>query len=283
MNDSQLPLFDWPTAVMAEGYRSLSALKFKEAEQHFRDVLHAGQGEEEEIDKALQACTHWQALVEQNRADPDACPAGKLYEELRRYEFGNVPGLHQLKEALLEYIAGHLLSDDRFYIPDRDGETVSDLLMEIRQYKKAEKVVLNKIELHPADTQLRYSLAQIQWQNKQKGEARKNYARGLLRNPCRVPSHRILYKQLISLIGDVGPEMAPAFGWVRGVLPLVSMQENVTICSESHRRAADCYRLLLRADTALKKNDMDACVEYRKKLKAEAPDLYDEYFALLSG
>lgn len=282
MDDPQLPLFDWPVSIMGEGYRCLAAFEFDEAEQHFSAVFHSGQGEEEEISSALRACKYWQTMVQQNKKDPNTCSIEELYEEFRSYEFGNISGLYQLKDALLEYIAGQVLTSNSFYINGRDGENVSDLLMELSQFKKAEKVVLHRIENQPDDVQLRYSLAQIQWLNKQKGESVKNYALGLLHNPCEVPLHRILYKQLKTLIRDIGAEMAPAFGWVRGILPLVSIQENPTICSESHRRAVDCYRLLCSADRALRKKDYESCYRYRKKLKAEAPALFDEYFALLS-
>jgi len=284
MNEPQLPLFDWVTTVMSEGYRKLAAFQFDEAEEHFRDVHQADQGGEEEVDKALSASSFWRSLVEQNRENPDTFSADKIYEELRRYEFGNMPGLLQLKKALLEYIADCLISGDRFYIHinGRGSETVTDLLMELRQYKKAEKLILHRIEHHPDDVQIRYSLAQIQWLSKQQGEARKNYARALLHDPCQVPLHRILYQQLNNLIEGVGTEMAPAYGWVRGVLPLVLNRQEVTYCSGTHRRAVDCYRLLYQADKALKKNDLDSCVEHRKNLKAEAPELYDEYFALLT-
>jgi hypothetical protein len=116
MNEPQLPLFDWVTTVMSEGYRKLAAFQFDEAEEHFRDVHQADQGGEEEVDKALSASSFWRSLVEQNRENPDTFSADKIYEELRRYEFGNMPGLLQLKKALLEYIADCLISDDRFYI-----------------------------------------------------------------------------------------------------------------------------------------------------------------------
>lgn len=261
----------------------MAAFEFDEAEQNFSAVLHAEQGDEVEISNALRACKYWQTMVQQNNEEPKTCSIKELYEEFRRYEFGNIPGLHQLKDALLKYITGRVLSKNCFYINGRDGETVSDLLMELSQFNKAENVVLHRIEQQPDDIQLRYSLAQIQWLNKQKGEAVKNYTLGLLHNPCQVPLHRILYKQLKSLMEDVGAEMTPAFGWVRGILPLVYIRENPTIYSEAHQQAVDCYRLLLQADTALKKNDIDSCVEYRKKLKSTTPDLYEEYFALLSG
>jgi len=283
MKEPQLPLFDWPVMVMGEGYRKLAAFHFDEAEKHFNDVLQVEQGEEDEARQALHACKYWRVIFEVHKENPDNYSTGKLYKEVRQYDFENVPGLLQLKNALLEYIAGQMLSNNRFYIDGPENESVFDILIELRLNRKAESVILQQIEKDPDDVQFRYSRAQIQWLSKQKGEAKKNYARGLLLNPCRIPSHRILYKQLLTLIDDVGPEMAPLFGWVRKVLPLIHIRENLDFCSGSHRRAIDCYRLLWSADKALQNRDFEACYRYRKKLKAEVPELYDEYFALLSG
>lgn len=285
MGDPQLPLFDWPTSVMGLGYRSIAAFNFDEAEQYFMDVQLSGQGEATEITKALHACQYWQPLIDQSKTAPENLDAGKLYEEFRSYDFEDVPGLHQLADSLLQHIADRMSSEGHFYIDmnDKTGETLPDLLMELGQYKKAEQAVLQRIQHQPDEIQLHYILAQIQWNIHLKGEARKNYARGLLGDPCRVPSHRILPEQLRSLIGEVGAEMAPAYGWVRGVLPLVSPPEEPEFCSKSHRKAFECYRLLWRADKALQNGNMENRISYRKKLKAEAPELYDEYFALLSG
>lgn len=284
MDDSQLALFDWPTSVMGMGYRSLAAFKFDEAEQNFRDVQISGQGKVTEITKALHACQYWQPLVIQSNEAPGNLPIDKLYEDFRCYNFENVPGLHQLAASLLQHIADRMSSEGLFYIDmnDKTGETISDLLIELGQYNKAEQAVLQRSKHQPAEVQLHYILAHIQWKIHLKGEAKKNYARGLLGDPCQVPLHRILFEQLRSLIHEVGAEMAPAFGWIRGVLPLVSPQENPEFCNESHRKAFDCYRLIWLADKALQKGDMENCISYRKKLKADAPDLYDEYFALLS-
>ncbi len=285
MNEPQLPLFDWPTSIMGEGYRRMADFRFEEAEEFFDAVRHSGQGEEEEIEKALHACNYWQALIEKNKTNPGVHPLSKLYEEFCQYPFGNNSGLHQLKEALLEYFAERLISEDRFYIHENgtQNNTAADLLMKLRQYKKAEKITLHRIEERPDDIQLRYLLAQIQWLNSQKGEAKKSYAKALLSNPCRAPFHRILYQSLHSLIEDVGAEMAPAYGWVQGVLPLVPLDENLDACSELHQRALKCYRLLWSADRSLRNKNIDACVKYRKKLNAEDPELYEEYFALLNS
>ena len=281
MNEPQLPLFDWVTTVMSEGYRCMAEFRFDEAEEYFKEVQESDQEDEGEVNKAKMACSLWRRLLVQHRQNSDEFPTEALYKELLDFKFENVPGLHQLKKALLEYITKCFISDHRYYI--YEDITVADLLMELREYEKAEQLIIYWYEHHPDDAQIQYSLAQIQWLNKQKGEAKKNYARALLYDPCRVPFHRILYPQLKNLIEDVGAEIAPAYGWVRGVLPMVSVRQKITYCSDAHRWAENCYQLFLRADKALKKNDMDVCVEVRKKIKAEAPKLYNEYFALLSG
>jgi tetratricopeptide (TPR) repeat protein len=283
MNEPQLPLFDWSTSIMGEGYRRLAAFEFDEAAKQFSEVRFAGQGDEEEITRALGACRFWQKKMVQLTEEPGAYPISKFYNEFRNFPFGLVPGLHQLKKALLEYITECLLAGDHYFIDGSDGGTVADLLMELRRYKKAEKSLLQWIEQKPANFHLRYSLAQVQWMNKQKGEAKKNYVRGLVLNPCRVLFHRILFDQLTELIEDVGAEMAPAYGWVRHLLPLISVPDDLSFCSESHRKAVDCYRLLWSANRALQKKDYDTCYRYRTELKAAAPVLYEEYFALLSG
>src|SRR5699024_1134892 len=104
----------------------------------------------------------------------------------------------------------------------------------------------------------------------------------LLRNPCRVPYDRIEYDGLLTLIENEGAEMAPAFGWVRGILPLVPLPDEIEICSDVHRKATDCYRLLKLADQAAINNNRSKRLEYRQKLYEQAPVLYEEYFSLLS-
>lgn len=285
MGDPQLPLFDWPTSVMGTGYRSLAAFNFDEAEQHFMDVHLSGQGDEAELSKARHACQYWKPLINQSKTAPDNVPTATLYKEFRRYDLDNVPGLLQFAESLLQHIANRMLSERLFYINknDKTGETVSDLLIELGQYKRAERAVLQRREHRPDEGQPHYILAQLQWNSHQKGEARKNYTRGLLSDPDQVPFHRLEPEELRSLIGDVGAEMAPAFGWVRGVLPLIYPPDVPEFLSDSHQKAYGCYRLLWQTDKALQNGDMEKCISCRKKLKAEIPDLYDEYFALLSG
>lgn len=276
MNDQQLPLFNRRTIIMGEGYRQLAAFKFKEAMQHFEDAHHARLETDKEVAGALQACEYWQPMMQHSGESID-----NIYEKFRRYDFGQVPGLQQFKHALLKHITNEMLATDRFYL--NDNKIVPDLLLELQHDKKAEEVVTQNMEKHPDDSQLTYFLAQTQWKNNKQGEAKKNLARALLGNPCNIPYERIEYKGLITLIEKVGAEMAPAFGWVRNILPLISLPQEIKICSEAHRRAIKSYRYLYLADKAAVNNNRTRRLDYRKKLNEQAPDLYEEYFALFTN
>lgn len=285
---NQIPLFSRETMILAEGYRSLASFSFKEARRYFNVVLEAEpeSGNREEARRALTLCTDWQRIVSQNHNGEllpfEEIDILRIYKQFRIYEFENTPGERQFQQALLRAIKEQMLEAGLFYTGQPD-ETVADLMTELGLYKKAETVVLEQMKRRPGDHRLFYCLAQTQWQIRRKGEAKKNYALGLLHDPCGLPLNRIVYTDLKKLIQTEGPEMAPAFGWVRGILPLVPLQDEVPFCGPAHRRAVNCYRLLWQADKAVRNRNIDASVEYRKKLKAEAPGLYEEYFTLLGN
>jgi len=283
----QISLFSRETLILSEGYRCLSAFRFEEAKRFFNDVLTSDSdpesGDRKAAKRALKLGKYWHPLVLQKKTEPSLFQeSNSLYREFREYNFANFPGEQQFRQALLLMITDQMLEMGRFYT-GVGSVTVSDLLMELGRHKKAEEVVHQQMEVQPDDHQLYFILGQIQWQNRKKGEAKKNYTRGLLHNPCGSPSERIVFRELKKLIESEGPEMAPAFGWVRGVLLLIPPPDVVNFCSTDHRHALGCYRLLWQADRAVRNRNSEACVEYRKKLKAEAPALYDEYYALLQG
>src|SRR5690554_1945612 len=107
MSFSQLPIFNRHTLIMGEGYRQLAALKFKEAEELFLDVLQNEQVDAREIDEALHVCEYWKPLVQQNN-EINRVYQINLYEKFRLYNFEDTPGLQQFKHALLRYITGQL-------------------------------------------------------------------------------------------------------------------------------------------------------------------------------
>ena len=76
--------------------------------------------------------------------------------------------------------------------------------------------------------------------------------------------------------------MAPAYGWLRNIVPFVSLPAAINICDEEHQKALDIFRLLQQAERSLNSNDMKSYINYRKQLKTIAPALYNEYFKRLS-
>lgn len=284
-NINQLPLFSRETMILTEGYRSLATFRFDEAKRFFNEVLETKPESEvcEAASRGLKLCSDWQPLVLRNKNSELSLSVdiSRLYNLFRNYDFANIAGEQQFQESLFLAITELMLEKGRFYTGE-NNETIADLLCGLGRHRKAEEIVMKRMEMQPEDHLLFYYLAQIQWQFRKRGEAKKNYALGLLHKPCGLPLKRVEYQKLKNLIRIEGPEMAPAFGWLRGILPMVHLHD-VNICSAAHRQAVDCYRLLLLADRAVRNHNMNACFEYRKKLKAEAPALFDEYFALLQG
>jgi len=282
-NSNQIQLFSREALILSEGYRNMARFRFDEAKRFFDDVLKSGPNPEdsEAAQRALKLCGNWQPLVSQAISTEPSLFGDStiLYREFRAFDFTNTPGEQQFREALLLLIINRMLDTGCFHTGE-GGITVADLLRDLGRHKKAKETIRKQMEGRPDDHYLIYCLAQIQWSLKNWGEAKKKYALALLHDPCGLPPERVEYKELTTLIQNEGPEMAPAFGWVRGVLPLVPPPDGANICSGAHRHAVECYRLLWRADRALRRDDIDARVEYRKKLNAEAPALYDEYFAL---
>ncbi len=72
--------------------------------------------------------------------------------------------------------------------------------------------------------------------------------------------------------------MAPAYGWLQNVVPLISLSDEIEICNSEHRKALECYRLLLGANKALLNHHQALSVQIRKQLKALAPDFFAGYF-----
>ncbi|MEX2403310.1 MAG: hypothetical protein WD625_04205, partial [Balneolales bacterium] len=144
-----------------------------------------------------------------------------------------------------------------------------------------EQVLKGQLKQEP-ENDIRFRLAQIQWVNGKRNEAKKNYALGLLLAPDNIFLNGIQSSEIKKTIEIHGPEMAPAYGWVNGALPLVRVPETVIAYSVTHRKALRSYQLLGMAEESARVKDAEACFNYRKKLKETAPDLYDVYFTLLS-
>lgn len=275
----------WDNVALETGYRCLIALKLDEAIRQFNEAMESATGDRESIHIGLAACQFWQNRIQQ--LEEPATPSGNivsrsrymavLLEDFSHYPF--TPGIRKFKMALLNYLADRITGDADTDIKNR--ETAFDLLLSIHDYQKAENLAALSVTQFPEQPFFLYLLAQAQWLNGNKTEARRNYAHALLYHPDQFSGHRIEPEPLKKLIAFHGPAMAPAYGWLRNILPPIPLADIIKTAGMEHYHAIQSYRMMQQADESLKNNDIKSGIHFRKQLKEQAPDLYEEYFGLL--
>jgi len=275
----------WDNVALETGYRCLIALKLDEAIRQFNAAMGSATGDRESIHIGLATCQFWQNRIQQ--LEEPVTPLGNtvsrsrymtvLLEDFSHYPF--TPGIRKFKKALLNYLADRIIREVDTDV--KNMETAFDLLLGIDDFRKAENLVSQYKRQFPENHGFLYLLAQVQWLGGNKTEARNNYARALLYHPDQFSARRIESGPLKKLIESYGPAMAPAYGWLRDILPSIPLAGIIKTPDMEHDHAIQSYRLMHQADESLKNNDMKSSIYFRKQLKELAPDLYEEYFNLL--
>lgn len=275
----------WDNEALETGYRCLNALEWEAAIRQFNKALQGGIGEIGSVQKLIAASHYWKERIQhapgpETHSDATASFSqhiAGLLADYSRYSF--TPQMAGFKKALLGHIVDLLHHETDMDL--NDMETAFDLLLGMDDFQTAEDLISHGIKKHPKKRLLLYFLAQAQWLNDNRSDANNNYVRLLFYHPDKIMDNRIENKKLKELIHSCGPAMAPAYGWVRNVLPFVPPADEIPACDEEHHKAIKCYRLLWEANRSMNNNDMQSCIQYRKQLKELTPALYDEYFNLL--
>jgi hypothetical protein len=265
----------WDNEALETGYRYLADLDLENAALQFNKALEAGIGELDSVKKLIEACEYWQARIHYRPdSDNNTEQIDSLLAAFVHYPF--TPQMNVVKKALLAHIVS--LFDKEATMVLKNMETAFDLLLESNDLQIAEDLILQCIAQHPVNRLLLYPLAQIQWLRGKRSEANFNYATVLLHHPERLEVNRIENKKLKEIIDLRGAAMAPAYGWLQNAVPLIHLPDEIEIYDDEHRKAIECYRLLLGANKAILNNEKKLSVQLRKQLKTLAPDLFAEYF-----
>lgn len=268
----------WDNEALETGYRLLADLELEGAEQQFKKALQAGIGEMDSVKKLREACEYWQARLKYSPENKDANSSSEQIDSLLtafvHYPF--TPQMNAFKKALLAYVVSLLHAEEAMDL--KNMETAFDLLLAMGDSQNAEELVSQSISQHPESPLLLYLLAQVQWLNGNRSEANWNYIWLLLHYPESVEFKRIENKNLLEIISIHGVVMAPAFGWLQNIVPLISLQDEIEIINPEHEKAIQCYRLLLESNKALNNNDIKLSVSLRKQLKSIHPELFSKYF-----
>lgn len=268
----------WDNEALETGYRLLADLKLEDAERQFAKALQAGIGETGSVRKLLEACEYWQVRLkyspEKNDANSSSEQIDSLLTAFVHYPF--TPQMNVLKKTLLAHIVSLLHAEEAMDL--KNMETAFDMLIAMDDSQNAEELVSQSISQHPKSPLLLNLLAQAQWLSGNRSEANNNYAALLLYYPDSVEFNRIENKKLLDLIHTYGSAMAPAYGWLQNAVSLVSLTDEIEIQNDIHRKAIECYRLLLGSNKALLNNERSLSAQYRRELKTLVPELFAEYF-----
>lgn len=268
----------WDNISLEQGTQCLSGMEFDKAESHFLTAMKSGSAEPDNVRKLMEACQYWRQRI-QTSNEPEY--TAEMFEELLS-DYNNYPftrSMAGLKKSLLTFIIRQLRNLPAAGIAL--FEAVFDFCIKSKEYSQAEDLVFTINLQHPNNRVSLYLLAQAQWLQGNFSEANRNYTIGLLRHPDTCPLNKIENRKLKDIILALGPESAPAFGFIRRILPLMPGEEKIMVRNEIHQKAIECYRLLCRAHEAMNNNDMKNYVNFRKQLKLLFPELYTEYFKVL--
>lgn len=262
----------WDNLHLIIGLDHLSKLEMDAAVEQLNMALNKGTIQKEDAQLALEVAKYWQPRIQS-----DTAPSKTLLSDYLAFTF--TPRIHGFQKKLLCFIAEKISNEHTSDL--RTVETVFDALLTLKDFTAAEKFAAS---LHfPEKQKQLYLLAQAQWHNKGKGKANKTYVQALLLAPDDLAMNRIENTDLKTVITQFGAEMAPAYGWIKGIVPFVACKAEIQAHNESHQTALDSYHYLQQAHSCLKNNDTKAATIYRKKLLETAPQLFEAYFEMLKS
>lgn len=266
----------WDNLELERGIEYLNKLQIKEAIQQLNVALRSSINRED-TQKAIDAAKYWQPKIARALKRKDSPDIEYLLSDFGSFSF--IPRLYGFRQNLLGFIA-----DCEMKKPDApftEALPIFDLLLKLKYFEKAESLISFFIERHPQKHDLRYFLGQVQWLKGEKGKSRRNYLMALLNAPGGVRPDRIEHSGLRNIVEKSGFVLAPAYGWIQGILPLYSSPEEITALNNVHQKALNGYFHLRKAHISVEKRDTKASIYHRKKLKEETPELYEAYFEML--
>lgn len=255
---------------VGEGHAALEALELERAEaifsetlERFPDTVDAACGmritrfwqqvraEADSLDTVKRVAQLWQALIEV-RGDRDRWTA-------------------RLEQTLLEQMVTELELSGVTWATEE--VCPGRLLLEAGEERRAETWLRRALKREPGHGALLGYLGDALWELDKPVAARISYARALVIDPQRVVVHHLRDLKLRSLVEQRGPGLAPVFGWIAGLLPLLDAAE----LGAARTAEQQIYRRILAAETARRGNDHDRKISERLWLREHAPEVLSAY------
>lgn len=270
----QLNLFQWDLVEVGNGCRRLAALDFEQAQAHFLRVLTALPNHQA-AEAGLQAASYWQDTFATLPTLEGEKGVAYLWQRLRGFSFGCSANDNELRTNLLRQLQAVMEGAALEYLPpDLCRGSVS---LQLGDYENAEQQLRRLIESFPEDGLLYGYLADALWMQKRRELANSLYALALLLAPELMADHAVRNQRLAALITDHGAALAPVYGYLGGVVPLV--EQEFTAATE----AASIYALLRQVERARYRRDHAAMITARKQFRELAPEVFSAYLQFVQA
>lgn len=264
----QLNLFQWDLVEVGNGYRRLADLDFAQAQSHFFRVTTALPNHQA-AEAGLRAACYWQETFTTLPTLQGERGVAFLWQRVRTFDFGGNANHIDLRANLLRKLQSVMKSAALEYLPP--DLCLGSLSLQLGDYVTAEQQLRRLIEAFPQDGLLYGYLADALWMQQRHELANSLYATALLLAPELMTSHVVCNQRLAALVADHGAVLAPVYGYLNGVVPLV--EQEFAAATE----AAGIYALLRQVERARYRGDHAAVVTARKQLGELSPEVFEAY------
>lgn len=270
----QLSLFQWDLIAVGKGYKSLARLDFNDARSRFSVVLKDLPGHPE-AGRGMRDLHVWEGVFRDMAGMEPESALSFLWKKIAGFPFGNSESYQTLRLNLIRHLLALMADRPTFYVPP---DLCSGYLhLQLGDYAAAETHLRLVLGCLPENGRLHGYLADALWMQGRREIAGAFYAKALLLAPHDVAVETIHNRPLAAVIYEYGRDLAPIYGFLEGLLPLVE-QENKPVTRE-----ARAYELLRRAEQARRLGNHHAMVAARRDLKNLAPDVLQDYLDRLAS
>ena len=264
----QLNLFQWDLLEAGNGYNCLARLEFVQAREHFARILDA-LPDHQAAGAGLRSVDYWEQVVREIAEMQGEDAAIFFWKRLGAFSFGNNTTDSELRTNLLRRLHALMERAGVDYIPP--DLCNGYLLLQLGDYVNAECQLRSLIESVPEEGLLYGYLADALWLQGRREIANGVYATALLLDPQRMATYPLCNHRLAAIIAKHGAVMAPVYGYLHKVLPLVEQE----IANETE--ATSIYATLRRAERARHRQDNAAISAARRELQMLAPEVLAKY------
>ncbi len=270
----QLQLFQWDLLETGNGHACLARLDFDQAEAHFNRVLGALPGHQV-AEAGLRSVQYWQQALSDAEGVEEIEVLTGLWQRIEAFTFPATEASRMLRANLIRHLLSLMNGVTTLYVPP--DLCSGYLYLQLGEYLAAETHLRALIENCPGHGRLYGYLADALWLQGRCEIAGGVYATALLVAPQQVNVDALCNRQLAQIIARHGVDLAPVYGFLRGVLPLVDLE--IAVDAE----ATKIYSLLRQAESALLCQDAESIIRFRRELAVLAPEVLDAYLPLQAG